>query len=108
MDLLDKVRIVFWVVVMATTHVSIFVASVYLAYKRRKGGFLFLAVGFGLWILQMLGDWLAPVSFLLSFGKWISTMTPAGMILITIGFFTLIRTRSTGGKESEPAGGGTR
>ena len=87
----DKALLVISLTITSLCHIALFVVSAILFKKTNQKGFVIIAAGFGCWILQQLVLFFASASLLISYGKHVSHVHTLGLVLLSIGFFGLIR-----------------
>lgn len=87
----EKVTIMFSIIIASLCYVSLCSVNAILFKKTRLKGFGIIAIGFACLILQTLVFLLAPASFLVSYGMYVSHIHTLALVVISIGFLVLLK-----------------
>ena len=87
----DKIQLVITLTITALCYISLLVVSSILFKKTNHMGFAITAAAFGCWIAERLVLLFASTDLLGYYGKYIGHIYTLGLVLLSIGFLSLLR-----------------
>ena len=88
---LDKIQLVITLTITALCYISLLVVSSILFKRTNHKGFAITAAAFGCWIAERLVLLFASTDLLIYYGKHIGHIYTLGLILLAIGFLSLLQ-----------------
>ena len=87
----DKIQMVITLTITALCYISLLVVSSILFKKTDHKGFALTSAAFGCWIVEQLVLFFASTDFLIHYGNYIGHIYTLGLVLLSIGFLSLLR-----------------